>query len=132
MTETDLTRGPIIEHIKRIAIPSSIGLLFNTLYNVVDTYYAGMLSTDALAGLTLSFPIFFIIIALSSGIGSGTTALSSIALGENSKDEFHNLAYNALLTGVFVSLVLGLIGFIFTPFFFLYPNHLLWYRFFYP
>ncbi|PKM56049.1 MAG: MATE family efflux transporter [Firmicutes bacterium HGW-Firmicutes-5] len=118
MSETDLTKGSILEHMKRIAIPSSIGLLFNTLYNVVDTYYAGMLSTDALAGLTLSFPIFFIIIALSSGIGSGTTALSSIALGENSLDDFHKLAYNALLSGILISLFLGVIGFILTPFLF--------------
>jgi putative MATE family efflux protein len=117
-SKTDLTQGPIIEHLKRLAIPSSIGLLFNTLYNIVDTYYAGLLSTDALAGLTLSFPIFFIIIALSSGIGSGTTALSSIAIGEKNLQQFHKLAFNALISGVFISIILTLVGILSTPYLF--------------
>jgi len=89
MTSYDLTQGSLVGHIKRIAIPASIGYMFNTLYNVVDTFYAGKLSTDALAGMTISFPIFFIVIALSSGFGSGTTALNSIALGEKRIDTFH-------------------------------------------
>ena len=59
MTSYDLTQGSLIEHVKRIAISASVGYLFNTLYNVVDTFYAGKLSTDALAGMTISFPIFF-------------------------------------------------------------------------
>ena len=89
MNDVDLTQGSIISHVKRIAIPASVGMLFNTLFNVVDTYYAGKLSTDALAGMTISFPIFFIIIALSSGVGSGSTALSAIALGEKDRKHFH-------------------------------------------
>ncbi len=112
MKSNHLTEGSILVHLKNIAVPASIGLLFNTLYNVVDTFYAGRLSSDALAGLSLSFPIFFLIIALSSGIGSGTTALSSIALGKDDKIEFHNLLRNAL----FLSLIVGVVVIFFTPF----------------
>jgi putative MATE family efflux protein len=102
----DLTTGPILKHIRNIAVPASIGMIFNTLYNVVDTFYAGNISTDALAGMTISFPIFFIIIALSTGIGSGATALCSIALGKKDSKEFHQLGYNAFFTGFIVSLVI--------------------------
>ena len=118
MTSYDLTQGPLIEHIKRIAIPASVGYLFNTLYNVVDTFYAGKLSTDALAGMTISFPIFFIVIALSSGLGSGATALNSIALGEKREDIFHELSKNAVLLGLIFSVVIVLIAPILTPFLF--------------
>jgi len=106
MNHSDLTTGTIFSHIKRIAVPASIGLLFNTMYNVVDTFYAGRISTEALAGMTISFPIFFIVIALSSGIGSGATALSSIALGGKKKDEFHRLSYNAMIAGLIASLII--------------------------
>ncbi|MBI9011817.1 MAG: MATE family efflux transporter [Clostridiales bacterium] len=118
MTSYDLTQGSLIEHIKRIAIPASIGYLFNTLYNVVDTFYAGKLSTDALAGMTISFPIFFIVIALSSGLGSGTTALNSIALGQKREDTFHKLSKNAVFLGLIFSVMILFIAPILTPFLF--------------
>ncbi len=44
-TEYDLTQGPIKHHLRSIAIPASVGMIFNTLYNVVDTFYAGKIST---------------------------------------------------------------------------------------
>ena len=52
----DLTTAPIPELIRRLAIPASIGFFFNTMYNVVDTYFAGQLSTTALAALSGIFP----------------------------------------------------------------------------
>ena len=53
MNKNDLTQGSIKDALRRIAIPSSIGFLFNTLFNVVDTYYAGQLSVSALANETV-------------------------------------------------------------------------------
>ena len=76
-----LATDPIPKLIKQIAVPASIGFFFNTMYNMVDTYFAGYLSTEALAALSLSFPVFFIIIALSSGISTGTSAILANALG---------------------------------------------------
>ncbi|MGM0379618.1 MAG: MATE family efflux transporter, partial [Bacillota bacterium] len=105
-TSTDLTKGKLLNHLKNIAIPASIGYLFNTLFNVIDTFWAGKLSTEALSGLTVSFPIFFIIIALSVGIGRGTTALMSIALGSKNKKEFNIYAYNAFGIAIITSIIL--------------------------
>jgi putative MATE family efflux protein len=111
---SDLTVGSINKHLKRIAIPASIGFLFNTLFNVVDTFYAGRLSTEALAGLTLSFPIFFIIIALSAGIGNAVSALGSIALGKKDKDSFNQLGFNAIILGLLSGLVVTVFATSFT------------------
>ena len=58
MTSPNLTADPIPKLIRHIAIPSSVGFFFNTMYNFVDTYCAGLISTDALAALSLSFPVF--------------------------------------------------------------------------
>ncbi len=84
-SKSDLTTGAIGAHIRRITIPASVGMLFNTLFNVVDTIYAGRIGTNALAGMSLSFPIFFIILSLAFGIGTGSTALISNALGEKKR-----------------------------------------------
>lgn len=99
-----LTEGSILGHIKNIAIPSSIGFLFNTLFNIVDTVYVGRLSTEALAGVTLSFPIFFLIIAFSNGLGQSVTALTGHEIGRNNSAKYHEIIKNAGV--VLVALIL--------------------------
>ncbi|SIQ94352.1 putative efflux protein, MATE family [Alkalispirochaeta americana] len=81
----DITRDPIPALIRRIAVPASLGYFFNTLFNVVDTFYAGRLSTDSLAALSLSFPIYFIILSIAIGIQSGGAALIANSLGEGNR-----------------------------------------------
>ena len=64
--QSDLTTAPVGTLVRRLAIPASVGFFFNTMYNVVDTFWAGRYSTDALAALSLSFPVFFILISIYS------------------------------------------------------------------
>ena len=85
--DMDLTRDPIPGLILRIAVPASTGFFFNTMFNVVDTYYAGQLSTDALAALSLSFPLFMVILSIGVGVGAGTNALISNALGGGKREK---------------------------------------------
>ena len=73
--------------LKQIAIPASTGMFFNTMYNVVDTFYAGLISTEAISALSLSFMIFFVIIGLGYGFSSAITALIGNAIGKNKKHE---------------------------------------------
>jgi len=112
---SDLTSGPIGPLVRRLAIPASIGFFFNTLYNVVDTYFAGLLSTDALAALSLSFPVFFTIIAMGSGFSTGTTALVGQALGRGDRREASLVAAQGIVLAALVSVVLTAIGFLSAP-----------------
>ena len=54
----DLTQGNIRKQLISMAVPAGIGMLFYTLYNVVDTFYAGLISTEALAGLAFLSRLF--------------------------------------------------------------------------
>lgn len=112
MNQSDLTTGTISSHFKKISVPASIGFLFNTLYNVVDSFYAGRLGTDVLAGMAISFPIFFLIISISSGLGNGTTALSAISIGKKDVKEKHLLVKN----GLYLTLIFGLLLPLLAPF----------------
>ena len=68
----------------KIAIPSSIGTIFQNLYSVVDSIFAGqMISESALAAIGQIFPIYFVIIALGVGLSIGTTSLIANSIGEN-------------------------------------------------
>ncbi len=106
-----LTKEPIPKLLKIIAIPAMIGFFFNTMYNVVDTWVAGQISGEALAALSITFPVFFIIIAISSGLGTGITALISNELGAKRLDQAKLYTTQALLFGVIISLILSVIGY---------------------
>jgi len=106
----DLTTAPIPQLIRRITIPVSIGLFFNTMYNVVDTYFGGLISTTALAAMSLSLPVFFIIISVGSGISTGATALIGNALGADQKNEARLYACQGITFGALTSVVLAFLG----------------------
>ncbi len=104
------TTDPIPGLIRKIAIPAGIGMLFNTLFNVVDTWFAGMISTEALAALAVSFPVYFLVIALMFGIGSGAAALIANALGEGAPDRARRLFGQACLLAVIAGIIVALYG----------------------
>ena len=103
-----LVTEPVPPLIRRLAIPAGTGYLFNTLYNVVDSIYAGLWSTEALAALGGSFPVFFLVIATMAGFGQGATGLIARALGADDNERARALYAQALLVagvlGVSVSI----------------------------
>ncbi len=112
----NLSKGSMRSHIRSIALPASIGFFFNTMYNVVDTFYAGMVSTEALAALSISFPIFFIMIAVGSGISQGSTALISNALGEKNLKKARSYVHQGLSFSFILGVSISIIGLFLTPF----------------
>lgn len=107
------TVDPIPQLIRKIAVPAGIGMLFHTLFNVVDTWYAGLISTEALAALAVSFPVFFIVIALVVGIGHGASALIANALGEGEPSHACRLWGQSLLLSVIMGGLVALYGLFF-------------------
>ena len=106
----DLLDQPIPRMIRRIAVPTSVGYFFNTMFNVVDTFYGGMISTEALAALSLCFPVFFIIISVGAGISTGATALIGHALGAGDADEARHLAGQTISFGLLHGVLVMLLG----------------------
>ncbi|THB69278.1 MAG: MATE family efflux transporter [Desulfovibrio sp.] len=116
MAETnDLTTGPIPGLIRKVAVPASVGFFFYTMYNVVDTFFAGEISTTAIAALSLAFPVFFIILSVGSGLSVGGTALIANALGEGDKDQARKIAIQGLSFGIIAALVLTIVGLSLAP-----------------
>ncbi len=110
--KNDLTTAPIPELIRRLTIPASIGFFFNTMYNVVDTYFAGRMSTEALAALSLSFPIFFVLIAMGSGFSTGAAALIGNALGAGDRRLAARTASQGLLMSTLLTVVVMTVGYL--------------------
>lgn len=111
----DLTRGKVEEHIKMIAVPASLGFFFNTMFNVVDTYFAGWLSTEALAALTISFPVFFLIIASVQGISTGASALIANSLGEKNEKGAERISAQVFAFAFLTYLIIAPFGIFVSP-----------------
>jgi putative MATE family efflux protein len=113
-----LTTDPILSLTWRIALPMSVGMFFNTMFNVVDTLCAGWLGTEALAALSLSFPVFFTVFAFGSGISQGTTALLANALGAGKMIEARHIFAQAVVFTIVIASLLSLAGLLASPWLF--------------
>lgn len=116
MRDQDLTEGPISGHFRTLAIPAAMGMLFTTLYNVVDVYFAGQISTQAQAGLAIGYQAFFIMMAVGFGTGSAMSALVGNARGKKDDDTARKTAMQGLSFAVFAVLVLIVVGAIGGPY----------------
>ncbi len=100
----------IKELIKKLAIPASVGTLFQTLYNIADTYFAGKISPEALSALTKSFPIYFIIIASSIGITVAGTSLIGNSIGEKNNKNASTYFCQLIFFSFLIILLITFIG----------------------
>lgn len=108
----ELITKDINKLIFQIAIPSSIGMFFNTMYNVVDTFYIGQISTEAIAALSYSFMIFFMLLSISFGLSSSIIAYVGGALGNHKRNMAKIYASNGISLFMSISLVLSVISFL--------------------
>ena len=118
--DNGLITKPIPGLIAQLAIPASIGMFFNTMYNVVDTYFSGLISTEAIAALSLSFPVFFVILAIGFGISTGATALIANTLGAGDEKKAQLYAIQSVSFPFLLSMALTLIGLFAAPYLFMF------------
>ena len=113
---SDLTTGPMSGHFRNLAIPAAFGMLFSTLYNVVDVYWAGRLSTEAQAGLAIGFQAFFILLAAGIGLSGGLSALVSNAIGAKDPASERRFVAQGLCFGGIATVVLIVVGYFAGPY----------------
>ena len=87
---------PMKQLVPKISVPIMISMLVQALYNVVDSIFVAKYDPNALAAVSLAFPIQTLMIALSTGLGVGINSLISRRLGEHN----HKAALNAASAGM--------------------------------
>ncbi|AEG60366.1 MATE family efflux transporter [Desulforamulus ruminis] len=95
--------------------PAIVGMLVNSLYNIVDRIFVGQgVGPVAIAATTVAFPIMIILMAVSILIGVGATALISIRLGEQKKEEAEMVAGNAMTMLILLPAFFAILFILFT------------------
>lgn len=104
----DLTQGSIPSHLMRLAAPIAIGMLFQTLYVLIDLYFVAQLGDAAIAGVSTAGNLQFIIMALTQVLGVGTMALIAQAVGRKDQTDA-NLVFNQSLLIAIACMALTLV-----------------------
>lgn len=94
-----------------LAGPILIGMAVETAYNLADTAFVGRLGVEALAALSFSFPLFFILIAINAGISTGMSSMVARFLGAKDREKAENSALHAIAISIFTALLILLLGF---------------------
>ncbi|MFC1697730.1 MATE family efflux transporter [Nanoarchaeota archaeon] len=110
----DLTEGNIPKNLLVLAFPIIIGMILHNLFNIVDTFYVAKLGSDALAALSLSFPVFVFMIALGTGLTIGVSSLVARTVGSKSKRNIKNklisITENGFIVAFFIYVFFAIVG----------------------
>ncbi|MAP36845.1 MAG: MATE family efflux transporter, partial [Chloroflexi bacterium] len=96
-----------------LAIPVIAGMGIQTLYTIVDMIFIGKLGGESIAAVAFNMPIFFFVMGLSFGLGSGVTASIARFIGADDKVNADNAAEHAVAIALIISAILTIIGLIF-------------------
>src|SRR3989338_6145275 len=105
----DLTQGSIVKIIIAMATPVAAGMIFQTLYLLVDLYFVAALGDDAVAGVGAGGTLMFMIMALTQILGVSAVALISQAVGRKDQPAA-NLIFNQSLAIAMIFGAITLLG----------------------
>lgn len=108
--ENKMGSAPLFKLIVSMSLPAIFSMLVQALYNIVDSIYVAQIGENALAAVSLAFPMQSLLIAVAVGTGVGLNSLISRRLGEQKIEEAGQAADHGILLGVISSVVFALIG----------------------
>jgi putative MATE family efflux protein len=96
----DLTQGPVTGNLVALALPTAFGMLFQTLYLLVDLYFVAALGEAAVAGVGAAGTLMFVIMAMAQILGVSTVAMMSQAVGRKQPAEANQVFNQSMLLSV--------------------------------
>lgn len=105
-----LTSGPVGRRLVSLTIPMMMGIMSLMVFNLVDTFFLGRLSLEALSAITFTFPVVMIIGNLALGLGVGVSAVVSNAIGAGDPHKARRLTTDSIILSLLIVLVCAAIG----------------------
>src|SRR3954471_19990890 len=107
--------GPINRALVTLAIPIILGNVLQTGYQLTDAFWVGRLGAAAVAAVSVSFPVTFLVIALGSGLAMAGATLSAQYMGAGRQDMVDHVAAQTMLMVAITSVILGCLGYALAP-----------------
>ena len=109
--ETEFTSGSINKEIFLLSIPMILEMVMESLFAVVDVFFVGQVSTDAVATIGLTESVLMIVYSIAIGMSMAATAVVARRIGEKDPQRAGNAAFQALLIAFSASILVSIIGF---------------------
>ena len=93
-----------------IALPVMAGMAIQTMYSIVDMLFIGQLGGDSITAVAFNMPLYFFVMGITFGVGTGVTSSISRAIGAKDKNKANNAAEHGLLLALFLGLSLTVFG----------------------
>jgi putative MATE family efflux protein len=107
-TEQDFTEGKLSRAILLLSIPAVLEMIMESIFVIVDIYFVSKLGSNAVATVGITESLITIVYAISIGLATATTSMVSRRMGEKNPEAASRVAVQAILTGIAVSLLLGI------------------------
>ena len=96
--------------------PIILGNILQTGYQLTDAFWVGRLGAAAVAAVSVSFPLTFLVIALGSGLAMAGATLSAQYMGAGRQDMVNHVAAQTMLMVTLSSIILGGVGYLLSPY----------------
>ena len=104
LRENKMRTMPVGKLLFTMALPLAVSMLVQAFYNIVDTYFVSLVSTDATGALSMAFPIQNLQIGFATGAAVGVNSLLSKSLGEGNRERANRAAGNGIvLMAIFIA-----------------------------
>ncbi|MDB5298249.1 MAG: putative efflux pump [Phycisphaerales bacterium] len=107
--------GPIGRALLSLAVPIILGNVLQTGYQLTDAFWVGRLGASAVAAVSVSFPVTFLVIALGSGLAMAGATLTAQYTGAGRPDMVNHVAAQTMIMVTLTSIVLGALGYALSP-----------------
>ncbi len=109
MDQTFMKERPIVPLVISMAIPMTISMLVNSLYNIIDSYYVARISEQAMTALSLVYPAQNLLIAVTVGYGIGMNAVIAYSLGAGLQKQANTAATLGLLGNILHGILISVL-----------------------
>ncbi len=106
-----ITEGPIIKALLRLALPVILSNLFQSGYHLINMFWVGRLGAEAVAAIAISGPLIFMVFALSGGLAVAATVFVGQYFGAHKQDKVNHTAAQATLMMVGFALIITTVGY---------------------
>ncbi|MCB9803164.1 MATE family efflux transporter [Candidatus Nomurabacteria bacterium] len=111
----NLLSGNIFKSLLALAVPIIFANILQTAYQITDTFWVGRLGAEAVAAVSLSFPLLFLVISFGGGLAMAGTILAAQYKGQNNQKMIDFISGQTMSIVVMVSIVLSLLGYFISP-----------------